>query len=80
MVMVEDVPVRQAPNVLVVHGGWQDSWWWQPVATDLTRLGCRCWTPDLPGCAPSDPSVATVTVRMMADSVIAHIRATPPDA
>ena len=29
MVVVEDVPLRPAPNFLVVHGGWQDSWWWQ---------------------------------------------------
>ncbi len=29
------------------------------------------------GCGPADPHVATVTVRMMADSVLAQMRATP---
>jgi pimeloyl-ACP methyl ester carboxylesterase len=77
MVMVDDVPVRRAPNFLIVHGGWQDSWWWRPVATYLAQLGYRCWTPDLPGCAPGDPNVATVTVRRMADSVLDRIRSTP---
>jgi len=77
MVMVDDVSVRPAPGFLFVHGGWQDSWWWHPVAMDLAHLGYRSWTPDLPGCGPSDPHVAAVTVRMMADSVLAQIRATP---
>jgi pimeloyl-ACP methyl ester carboxylesterase len=77
MVINSDAPADQALNVLILHGGWQNSWWWQPVAGHLRRLGHRCWTPDLPGCAPGDPTTATVTLRSMADSVIDLIRATP---
>jgi pimeloyl-ACP methyl ester carboxylesterase len=74
---VTDAPVYERPlNFLIIHGWWQDSWWWQPAAAYLEHRGHRVWTPNLPGCAPGDRDAATVTLQDMVKAVVELVEAT----
>lgn len=68
---------RAAHHFVIIHGPWQDSWWWRPTAASLARRGHRCLVPDLPGCKPNDPTSDTTTVRAMADTVTNRILSDP---
>ncbi len=40
--------------VVLVHGSFASSRWWQPVLALLPGEQCTCYAPDLPGCGRSD--------------------------
>lgn len=46
--------VPNGRSILLVHGAWHGAWCWEPLASELTALGWRVETVDLPS-ASADP-------------------------
>ncbi|MFE7750335.1 alpha/beta hydrolase [Streptomyces sp. NPDC057428] len=48
-------PSSDTPDILLVHGAWHGAWCWELLVPELTALGWRVETVDLPS-ASADPS------------------------
>lgn len=46
---------------VLVHGGWQGEWSWEPTAAILTARGHRVFSPVLPGHDPGDTDRSKIT-------------------
>ena len=61
--------VALSQRVVLVHGAWHGSWCWHKVATNLTKMGHKVRTPDLPGHHRNPSPLKDVTLA----KYVAHI-------